>query len=218
MFGASRMASALAVTIAGLLALIADTVTAEAAEEGASLPVLEVMTRPHYEPEFPSQPGRTEVNIRATFGWDVQITVRAHGATVLAEESPIDEEEFDDSPGELHTSLVRWSCKQPGTVYSYVVTATPNYMFEPVVESGEQSPLTKSGTFVGASRQQCEQAPRIARREHRAEVRRQREQALASRRLYEANCRAVGGKPAIVQTDQGPYLVCRSQTGGIVEV
>jgi hypothetical protein len=31
------------------------------------------------------------------------------------------------------------------------------------------------------------------------------------------NCRKVGGKPVTIQTNQGREIVCRSQTGGIVE-
>ncbi len=65
MFGASRTADALAVTIAGLLTV---PVAAMAAEEGAPPPLLEVTTRSHYEPETPSEPGKTELDIQATFG------------------------------------------------------------------------------------------------------------------------------------------------------
>jgi hypothetical protein len=207
MFGASRTAGALAVTIAGLLTL---PTAAMAVEEGAPSPSLEVTTRSHYEPEIPSEPGKTELDIQATFGWDVKVTVRAHGAIVLSEESPIEEaDEFNSGPGVLHVSFVSWSCKQPETVYSYEVTATPEF--------SEETPLTRSGSFVGASRRQCHEAPRLALRKHREEVRRRRDEELARRWRFEANCRTVGGKPVILQTRQGPYMVCRSQTGGIVE-
>jgi hypothetical protein len=206
MFGASRTAGALALALAGLLALTA----AAAAAEYTSSPLLEVRTISHYEPEVPSEPGKTELDIQATFGWHVTVTVRAHGATVLSGEASIEEAgEFNSGPGVLHTSSVTWSCKQPGTVYSYEVTATP--------ELGEETPLTKSGSFVGASRRQCREAPRLALRKHREAVRRQREEELARDWLYEANCRKVGGKPVTIQTNRGPEIVCRSQTGGIVE-
>jgi len=214
MFGASRTAGPLAVIIAGLLTLPA---TAMAAEADTSPPSLEVTTRSHYEPDVPSKPGETKIDIKATFLWRVTVTVRAHGATVLSEEPPAEEGgEFYSDPGEFHTSFVSWSCKQPGTVYSYVVTAT--------AEFGEEPPLTKSGSFVGASRRQCDEAPRLARRKHREEVREQHaeerrklDEELARDRLYEANCRKVGGKPVTIQTSEGPEIVCRSQTGGIVE-
>lgn len=55
-------------------------------------------------------------------------------------------------------------------------------------------------------------------REQRAREHRTFEEQLARDRLYEANCRKVGGKPVTIQTNEGPELVCRSQTGGIVEV
>ena len=140
MFGASRTAGPLAVIIAGLLTLPA---TAMAAEADTPPPSLEVTTRSHYEPDIPSKPGETKIDIKATFLWRVTVTVRAHGATVLSEEPPAEEGgEFDSDPGELHTSFVSWSCKQPGTVYSYVVTAT--------AEFSEESSLTKSGSFVRA--------------------------------------------------------------------
>ena len=48
-------------------------------------------------------------------------------------------------------------------------------------------------------------------------LRARREEELARDRLYEANCRKVGGKPVTIQTNRGPEIVCRSQTGGIVE-
>jgi hypothetical protein len=206
MFGASRTAGVVVLALAGLLVLTA----AAAANEYTSAPLLEVTARSHYEPEIPSEPGKTELDIQATFGWDVKVTVRAHGAIVLSEESPIEEaDEFNSGPGVLHISFVSWSCRQPETVYSYEVTATPEF--------SEETLLTRSGSFVGASRRQCHEAPRLASRKHRESVRRQREEELARDRLYEANCRKVGGKPVTIQTNRGPEIVCRSQTGGIVE-
>jgi hypothetical protein len=79
MFGASRTVGALALALAGSLAL-----AAAAAAEYPSPPLLEVTTISHYEPEVPSEPGKTELDIQATFGWHVTVTVRAHGATVLS--------------------------------------------------------------------------------------------------------------------------------------
>jgi hypothetical protein len=216
MFGASRTAGALAVTIAGLLTLPAG---AMAAEEGAPPPSLEVTTRSHYEPEIPSEPGKTEldIHIEAIFEWDVKVTVRARGAIVFSEEPSAEEGREWIEPGDNYVSIVSWSCKQSGSVYSYEVTATSGF-------EGEEPPLTKTGSFAGASKRQCEQAPGLARRKHREEVREQRarerrtlEEQLARDRLYEANCRKVGGKPVTIQTNEGPELVCRSQTGGIVE-
>jgi hypothetical protein len=86
------------------------------------------------------------------------------------------------------------------------------------------APLPKSGSFTDASRGQCEKARRLSVRKHREEVRQQHaeerrelDEELARDRLYEANCRKVGGKPVTIQTNEGPEIVCRSQTGGIVE-
>lgn len=225
MFGASRTAGVLALVLAGLLAFATATAAADewtlppSLEEDTPPPALEMAITSHYEPEIPSKPGKTELAIKLNLLWDVTVTVRAHGAIV-----PTDEwrgslswgKEGDASYSaltETQISTVTWSCKQPGTVYSYVVTA--EYF-------GEQ--ITKSGSFAGASQRQCQEAPRLARRKHREEVLRQQAQAhrrleeeLARDRLYEANCRKVGGKPVTIQTNRGPELVCRSQTGGIVE-
>lgn len=219
MFGVSRTVGALTITIAGLLTIPA---AAMAAEEGTPPPSLEVTTRSHYEPENSSEPGWTELDIKAIFTWDVTVTVRAHDTTVFFEEPEntdiVAADGVESSSGLMvtHVSPVPWSCKQPGTMYSYEVTATPEF--------GEEPPLPKSGSFTGASRRQCEVVRRLAVRKHREEQREQRAQErrkldeeLARDRLYEANCRKVGGKPVTIQTSEGPEIVCRSQTGGIVE-
>lgn len=212
MFGASRTAGALVATIAGLLML---PPVATAAEETPQ-PSLEVTTSSHYEPDVLGKLGETEIDIKATFLWRVAVTVRAYGAIVLSEEPSVEEDNEWNGPGEHYVSIVSWSCKQPGTVYSYEVTATPRFAEEP--------PLTKSGSFAGASKRQCKEALRLALRKHREEVREQRaeerrklDEELARDRLYEANCRKVGGKPVTIQTSEGAEIVCRSQTGGIVE-
>lgn len=215
MFGTSRTAGVLTITIAGLLALPA---AASAAEESTPPPSLEVATVSHYEPEIPSRPGKTEldIGIQAFFEWDVKVTVRAHSAIVLSEEPSVEEGDEWGGSGDKYVSVISWSCKQPGTVYSYEITATSRF--------GEEPPLTKTGSFVGASKRQCKEAPRLALQKHREEVRQQLAQErrkldeeLARDRLYEANCREVGGKPVTIQTSEGPEIVCRSQTGGIVE-
>lgn len=227
MFGASRTASALALALAGLLAFATATAAADewtpptSQEEDASPPLLEVTTTSHSEPENASEPGQTEFHIEVNFLWHVTVTVRAHGATVLNEEQgsePFAREEGKPGPGQtvIFEPFVSWSCKQPGTVYSYEVTATSRFSEEPS--------LTKTGSFTGASRGQCEKARRLSARRHRKEVheqhaqeRRKLDEELARDRLYEANCRKVGGKPVTIQTNEGPEIVCRSQTGGIVE-
>ena len=152
----------------------------------------------------------------------MSITVRAHGATVLSEEQRGNEgfleqgKELAPGPTGTHAAVVFWSCKPPGTVYSYTVTATTEY--------GEEPSLTKTGSFIGATQRQCEKALRIHVRTHGEEVRRQRAKArrkrgeeLAQQRRFEHNCRTVGGKPVTIETSRGPEIVCRSQTGGIIE-
>ncbi len=226
MFGASRPGGALALALVGLLTFATATAAADestlptSSEEGSSPPLLEVTTRSHYEPEVPGEPGKTELDIKANFLWKVTVTVSAHGRTVPVYESQSSDVMIEEGgeltigPTATREAIVSWSCKQPGTVYSYVVTS----------EFGKEPPLTKTGSFAGASRRQCEAARRLAVRRHREEVREQRAEArrkldeeLARDRLYEANCRKVGGKPVTIQTNEGPEIVCRSQTGGIVE-
>jgi hypothetical protein len=207
------------ILVAGILALPA----AAAATEEVTLPrVLEVSTTPRYEPVSPSELGKTELNITTTADWRVSITVRAHGATVLSEEQRGTEgfveqgKELAPGPTGTHAAVVFWSCKPPGTVYSYTVTATTEY--------GEEPSLTKTGSFTGATQRQCEKALRIYLRKHgetvrrqRAKARRERGEELAEQRRFEHNCVIVGGKPVTIETNRGPELVCRSQTGGIIE-
>jgi len=230
MFGASRIVGALALALAGLLAFAAAPAAATAdeytspqpSEEDTPPPLLEVTTTSHYEPEDTSEPGQTELNIEALFSWNVTVTVRAHGTTVFFEEPEntdlIAAAGVETNAGltVTHVSSVPWSCKQPGAVYSYMVTATTRF--------GEEPPPSESGSFTGASQRQCKEARRLSVRRHREEVREQHaqerrklEEELASDRRYEANCRKVGGKPVTIQTIGRPELVCRSQTGGIVE-
>ncbi len=207
------------VAVVGLLALPAAAV---ATEEDTLPRVLEVSTTPRYEPVSPSELGKTELNITTTANWRVSITVRAHGATVLSEEQRGNEgfleqgKELAPGPTGTHAAVVFWSCKPPGTVYSYTVTATTEY--------GEEPSLTKTGSFIGATQRQCEKALRIYLRKHGEEVRRQRAKArrkrgeeLAQQRRFEHNCVTVGGKPVTIETNRGPEIVCRSQTGGIIE-
>jgi hypothetical protein len=218
-FVAMRRLPVTLIVIAGLLALLA---AVAAAAEGTSPPILEVKTTSHYEPETPREPGKTELDIQATLGWRVTVTVRAHGVTVLSEEQSGTEgfvkqgTELAPGPTGTHATVVFWSCKPPGTVYSYTVTAATEY--------GEEPSITKTGSFIGATQRQCEKALRISLRQHGEEVRRQQAKARRERgeerarqRRFERNCVRVGGKPVTIETGRGPEIVCRSQTGGIVE-
>lgn len=193
---------------------------AAAAEENTPPAPPAVTVTPRYEPEIPSEPGWTLLEIEVPLLWRVTLTVRAHGAIVLEEQPRATVAGRTESDGSnlpstaKYESLVNWSCKQPGTVYGYTVTA----------EWGEEPPLTTTGSFPGASQRQCDHALRLYLRKHHEEVRRQQAKArrergeeLARQRRFEANCRTVGGIPATIQTNRGPEIVCRSQTGGIVE-
>jgi hypothetical protein len=208
-----------AVAVAGFLVLPA---AATATEEDTLPRVLEVSTTSHFEPQSPSELGKTELHITATADWRVSITVRAHGATVLSEEQSGTEgfvkqgTELAPGPTGTHATVVFWSCKPPGTMYSYTVTAATEY--------GEEPSITKTGSFIGATQRQCEKALRISLRQHGEEVRRQQAKARRERgeerarqRRFERNCVRVGGKPVTIETGRGPEIVCRSQTGGIVE-
>jgi hypothetical protein len=226
MFATSRPTGALTLALAGLFAFATATAVADewalptSPEESMPPPVLEVTARAHYEPAVPGEPGRTALDIKANFLWRVTVTVSAHGATVPVYESESSDVMVEEGgeltigPTAMSEATVSWSCKQPGTVYSYVVTS----------EFGKEPPLTKTGSFTGASRGQCEKARRLSVWQHREEVREQRaeerrrlDEELSRDRLYEANCRKVGGKTVTIQTNEGQEIVCRSQTGGIVE-
>jgi hypothetical protein len=202
------------IAVAGLLALPA----AAAAEESTPPAAPTVTAVPRYAPEIPSEAGWTLLKIHAPLLWYVNLTVRAHGAIVLEEQPQLTVGSTENDPSVIpstteYQSLVDWSCKQPGTVYSYTVTAE---------WAGES--LTSTGSFPGATQRQCDDALRLSLRRHHEEVRRQQAKArhqlgeeLARQRRFEANCRTVGGKPVTIQTNRGPEIVCRSQTGGIVE-
>ncbi len=233
MFGASRTASALALALAGLLAFAAATAAADewtlptSSEEGSPPPMLEVTTRSRYEPEVPDEPGETALDIKTNFLRNVAVTVSVHGASVPVYESESSDIMIEEGgeltigPTATSEAIVSWSCKQPGTR-----ALLPAGAIVVRSEFGKEPPLTKTGSFTGASRRQCEEVrrPRRARRyheevreQHAEERRKLGDEERAHDRLYEANCRKVGGKPVTIQTNEGPEIVCRSQTGGIVE-
>jgi hypothetical protein len=152
-----------------------------------------------------AEPGYTEIT-SDTPGRDLTIQVRGEGKAWLYNEN--------DRLGD-GSVIFGWSCRHPGTVYSYVVSAG--------TEPGHI--LTRSGHFKGASRYRCALLFNIAVREHVAAIRQReaverkhRREALERQRRFESNCRTVGGTPVTIQTREGPYIVCRSQTGGIVAV
>jgi hypothetical protein len=152
-----------------------------------------------------AEPGYTEIT-SDTPGSDLTVQVDGEGKAWLYNEN--------DRSGDGKV-IFGWSCRHPDTVYSYVVSAG--------TEPGHI--LTRSGHFKGASRYRCALLFNLAIHERAEAIRRQealerkrRREALERQRRFESNCRTVGGTPVTIQTREGPYIVCRSQTGGIVPV
>jgi hypothetical protein len=176
--------------------------SAKMAAEEAAPTSLNVTLESHHGGSY-AEPGYTVIKSE-TSGRDLTVQVSTGDQTVIFTE------ESRAGDGKV---WIPWSCRHPGAVYSYTVSA------------GTQSILTRNGHFTGASRYWCGQLLRRAVRE-RTEAIRQREEverkhrreALERQRRFEANCRTVGGTPVTIQTREGPYIVCRSQTGGIVPV
>jgi hypothetical protein len=152
-----------------------------------------------------AEPGFAEITSN-TPGRDLTVQVDGEGKTWIYNENQ------RSGDGKI---IFPWSCRHPETVYRYAISAG--------TEPGHI--LTRSGHFKGASRYRCALLFNLAVREH-AEAIRQREaverkhrrEALERQRRFESNCRTVGGTPVTIQTREGPYIVCRSQTGGIVAV
>jgi len=113
---------------------------------------------------------------------------------------------------------INWSCKSPGGLYRYVVTAHTNVGHT----------LTRRGTFAPISVALChemEQREAEARARHEREVTEQyeheahqeAEQHQEEVRLYEKNCKALGGTPALVEYPGGEqYYRCRAPGGGTI--
>ncbi len=216
-----RPLSTVALVTTGLVLLPSATALAE---ENEPPPALEVTVTPKFDPSL-AGPGQTTLHIVGPAFWHLTVTVRAHGKVVLSED--IDGKvplvkvgsgiEVTPGPTGEYETTVPWTCKPPATTYSYELQDHALFF------STEE--LTKTGTFAGATRRQCKRFQLVRQREirqaarlRRARQRRERERALARRRRFEANCRAVGGKPVTIQTAHGPEIVCRSQTGGIIPV
>ena len=116
--------------LAGLLLVLPATATAEE-EPPEPPPALEATTTARFEPAGgdPSLPGRTFIHIKAPSFWHVTVSVSAHGARVLFDEEDVSAglvsvgEEWGPGPTGTLESVVWWSCKLPGTVYGYVITA-----------------------------------------------------------------------------------------------
>jgi putative hemolysin len=194
---------------------------AKKAEEAAPPALLEVAVHSHHGSSY-SEPGYTVIAIfTSPYAY---ATFKGGHASGGFRQLPNDEIETDE--GELvERSMgwgyrVPWSCKQRGQTIAWTVEA----------HNTDPPSLVRTGTFVVAlSAHWCAAAKHIelvrdaeqraARR--RAEAK-EHEEAVKQRARevarFETNCRAIGGIPVEVETSKGPWVVCHSKTGGIIEV
>ncbi len=191
-----------------------ESVTLEAGELVA--PELEVTIKARRFVDH-RQPGATEVTVSIPEDWTGSVTwtqgARHEPPRTIATE-PIGRPEA--------TRTLPWSCRSPGRVVHYTVTAQgPNH-----------APLSRSGSFREGSRKWCAQVVRLeeaGRRNYEAEVRAHEEAERTSARNereriegeishYEHNCKAIGGSPVWLDTSEGRRLYCHSQSGGLLPV
>ena len=206
MFGASRTAGALAVTIAGLLTL---PTAAMAVEEGAPSPSLEVTTRSHYEPEIPSEPGKTELDIQATFGWDVKVTVRAH-ARSCSPKSPPSKKQTSSIPAREYSTYR--SCR--GHVSSQKpCTATKRRPRRNSAKNRDLQRLEASSARADGSATRPRALPGASTSKKCAAGATKSWPAAGASKPIAARLAA----NVILQPVRGRTWWCRSQTGGIVE-
>jgi hypothetical protein len=113
----------------------------------------------------------------------------------------------------------RWSCSLPGGVYRLKVTVRDEYGTTKRA-TGRFRPVTKAKCHtmrrVEAAARRA-RARRIAARERARERREARAEARREQR-YRSNCMTLGGIPKIIQTENGPYLVCVAPYGGQLPV
>lgn len=152
-------------------------------------------------------PGYTELLVTTNPYAYVTVQISRHGHST---------EHFEW--GEEATAVaaeVSWSCKIPGGVYHYTVTA----------RSRVGASLVRRGVFRPVSVARCHSL------EHREAVARERsarqyeegiEREVRERRetleRFEANCRAEGGTVVTLQISEGSERGCRSPNGGLLSV
>ena len=126
---------------------------------------------------------------------------------------------------------VPWSCQHRRAVDHYTVEARGYLAGEPIVRSGQVSLGQRSARWCAAAkrreaaakaRKRAEENRHYAERirhEREARERREREEAEQTR-LFETNCRAIGGTPVVVRSRETGNLivVCRSPGGGTLPV
>jgi hypothetical protein len=106
-----------------------------------------------------------------------------------------------------------WTCKRPGGVYTYVVTARTNV----------GTTLTRKGRFKPVSAARCHALKRYERearersaRAYGERIRHEREAEEATQREGEFNCRQRGGTVVQLYVEGEPRLGCRSPLGGLI--
>ncbi len=110
-------------------------------------------------------------------------------------------------------SVVRFTCSRPGGSYRYEVTA----------RSDVGSTLVRRGHFLAISAARCHAMERRETQERernaRSQAERLKEEARRERETlerWEHNCRALGGTPVTLYTNEGPERACRSPRGGLL--
>jgi hypothetical protein len=111
--------------------------------------------------------------------------------------------------------VIQWTCKRPGGVYRYAVTA----------RSDVGPSLTKRGRFAPVSFSRCHalerqeaEARERSERKYMEEVGQEEREARERRERYEYNCRAEGGTPVTLYTNEGAERYCRAPGGGLLPV
>jgi hypothetical protein len=110
---------------------------------------------------------------------------------------------------------VEWTCRRPGSRYSYMVTSRSK-VGPALVRRGHFTPVSVARCRT-MKRAEAEAKPRSARR-YAEEVRRRGREERERLERYEANCRTLGGTPVTLYTREGAERVCRAPNGGRISV
>ncbi len=182
-------------------------------------------------------PGHRVVVVDTNKWADVVVRITFHGSrmkplTVHFRERHEDEED-EWERGQSDGVSGPWSCRYPVETEVYEIRV--HGVVNGHVESGPglfekrtiRAGVTRSWCAVAKVREEREQREeresearlqREAEEEQRRAEQRRAEEETAHLRRFESNCRAIGGEPVGIQTDEGPETVCRSKSGGIIPV
>lgn len=106
-----------------------------------------------------------------------------------------------------------WTCKRPGGIYSYVITARTR-VGRTVSRRGHFAPV--SAERCSAMRRYEQEARERSARRYAEGVRQEREAEEATQREGESNCRARGGTVVQLYIEGEPRLGCRAPLGGLL--